>query len=169
MAHRRRGRTVDYKAWLEHTGLGTEFASATTQIGLGGLSFTAPGTILRCHYSDLLVMFDATQQVDDSMTITMGLGIVSTDAFTVGDSAMPDPVGDIGYPWLMWDTFALESQLAAGQQAIGATVVRRSYDVKSMRRVKPDQTLVWVIQSGDATGAPVTIYNMRPGRVLIGT
>ena len=169
MRHRRGGKTVDYKAWIGHTGAEASFSTDAVFAASGSLSFTGLGTILRAHYPDLLVHLDSTKQVGDNIVITLGLGIISTDAAAQGANSFPDPVGSVDYPWLMWDQFSLDSEVAAGEEAIGASVVRRSYDVKAMRRVKPGETLIWVGQRSGASGAPVTLFKMSLGRVLIGT
>ncbi len=165
---RRGGRTVDYKAWLGLPGVITSFSTAGTGLGSGTLNFTSPGTILRCHTPDLLALMDSSKQVGDVIRLTLGLGIFSTDAAAA--TAFPDPADEPEYPWLMWDDISLRSEAtSAGGYAIGSTVVRRRYDVKAMRRFKPGQTLAWVLQRGNVSGAPTTHFLMAQTRVLIGT
>ena len=42
-------------------------------------------------------------------------------------------------------------------------------DTKAMRKVKPRETLVWVLQTSDVNGAPVTLVENQETRVLFGT
>jgi len=168
MAHRR-GKTIDFKQWQALPGLVTTVAAAQTFLGSGALNFLQPGTILRVHCPNLLVMFDATKQVGDEISVSMGLGVFATDAVAAGAASMPDPANEPEFPWMMWDQFALKAELAAGEEALGSSVIRRSYDIKSMRKIRPGQTLTWVVQTGTVTGAPQTLYHMNTNRVLFGT
>ncbi len=172
MARRRSGgfgKTIDFKEWASLGGLSTEVASDTTALA-GGLSFLAPGTILRIVGGGGLFRFDADKQIDDSLTITLGIGIVSTDAFTAGAASMPDPDDEVAYPWLWWTSFTLDSQVAAASDDAGGSLYRvPPIDSKSMRKFKPSQTLTTIIQTTGAAGAPQTIIELDNARVLIGT
>jgi len=167
MGHDFRGPTIREKSWIPLPRTITSFSADAVFLG-GVLDFVGPGTLLRFRCNDILLTFDATQQVDDDINITLGLGIVSTDAAAIGASAMPNPVEQIDYPWVWWGNYTLRSQLAAGVNALGSSVVRFAADSKAMRRVKPSQSLVWVIQSSGASGGPATVVDIGVTRVLIG-
>ncbi len=103
-----------------------------------------------------------------SLFVTMGIALVSTDAFVLGVTAMPDPAVDTGYPWLFWKSVQLINQTAgqvADENSIGQSY-RFTVDSKAMRKFKPQQTLAVVFQTGDVT--PVDILQGFT-RVLIGT
>ncbi len=165
----RRGRVIDLKQWSSMTGASQSISSAGTRLASGVLAFLEPGTILRCRTPDILMMFDATQQIGDTINLTFGLALVSADAAAAGATSMPDPGSEPEFPWLWWGDFFLRSELAAGEQDLGSAVVRRSADTKAMRRFKPGQALVWVVEATAVAGAPVTLIDVCRTRVLIGT
>ena len=164
---RRPGKTIDYKQWVSIPLI--ELISASSQTVQGAsIAFAIPATILRCR-GQLSVAMDETKQVGDLISIGLGLGIVSSDAFAAGAGSMPDPSGEPEYPWLWWAEFRLESFVAAGEEAWGTTARQVEFDTKSMRKVKPGQSLTWVVQFGGVAGAPVTNLQLMQTRVLIGT
>ncbi len=167
MARRGSGRVIDFKSWLTRLRSETSISVVGTSMAAGVLSFTGPGTILRCR-GFVQAHFDSTAQISDTMTLTFGLGLVSTDAAVVGSSAMPDPGGNSDYPWLWWGSMRLRSELAAGPSAWGISAQRLEIDTKAMRRIKPEQTLVLVVEAASASGAPETVIEFGQTRVLIG-
>jgi len=164
-----RGRTVDYKRWDSLLALRQAFATVGTRFASGSIPFTESATILRCRLTDCLVFLDNTQQAGDQMSVIFGLGIVSTDAFVAGAGSVPDPGGEPEYPWLWWGRYSLEGDVAASSPGLGTNVVRFSADTKAMRRIRPGQSLVWIVEASAVAGAPNTIVSMGQTRVLIGT
>ncbi len=169
MARRRStGKTIDFKSWSAIPGIVIDPIGAdTTSIG-GALSFSGPATILRCRGS-VKAMFDETKQVGDNASFTFGLGIVSTDAFNAGAGSVPDPEAEPEYPWLWWGHLDLQSFVAAGEEAWGTTNQQLEVDTKAMRRMKPGESLIWVVETTSFSGAPVSIVEIGITRVLIGT
>ena len=168
MARRQGGRTIDFKEWAGIPSLINEIGANATILG-GSLAFTAPATILRAR-GRLYAQFDETVQVGDRIIVTFGLGIVSTDSYTVGSTAMPDPGGEPEYPWLWWGQVMLEAGVAAGHSGgFGPTAQQLEVDTKAMRKIKPGQSLAWVWELAGAAGSPVTIVSQGETRVLIGT
>ena len=167
--HRGGGKVIDFKSWVCFAGSQLDISTATTTILGTPLDFTSPVTILRCR-GRVQAAFDESVQVGDRIALTMGLGIVSTDAATVGATAVPEPFTDCEYSWLWWGSIHLESFLANGNVGnnFGSGMDRLEIDTKAMRRVKPAESLVFVVQSDSLTGAPVTSVDFHPMRVLIG-
>ncbi len=163
----RHGGRVQLKEWTSTLLSTIALTGDGTAIG-GSVGFAIPGTILRCR-SYVQATMDATKQVGDLITLTFGLGIFSTDAFTLGASAMPEPAADSAYPWLWWGQMHLEAQVAAGEDSWGSSNQRLEVDTKAMRRFKPTQTLGWVVESHASAGAPVTSVTFGTTRILIGT
>ncbi len=79
-----------------------------------------------------------------------GIGVVSSDAFAVGISAMPDPFTDASYPWMWWDYEVLTSQ--TGELFASRKII---IDVKAMRKIDIGQTLAFVVQTRDASSVSV--------------
>ena len=169
MARRRStgGRTIDYKAWgkIIHTDVSL---STDTTIISGFTSFSDSLTILRTR-GYVQALLDATKQVGDGIVLTFGLGIVSTDAATLGATAVPDPGSDFDYPWLWWGEMTLSAEATLGADTWGPHAQRLEVDSKAMRRVTPKQSILWVCQSSAATGAPVTLVTFGSTRILLGT
>ncbi len=162
---RREGRTIDFKSWDAMPSVSAQL-TADGSTAVAGLAFTSPATILRCRGS-LLYSLDESQQVNDKMKVGLGLGIISSDAFTA--STLPDPSGEAEYPWLWWHEVQLGSDLAVGINNLGQNVARIDLDTKAMRKIKPGQTLTLVTQYVDLTGTPVLDQQQGQIRVLIGT
>jgi len=111
---------------------------------------------------------DSVNVIDDTAAITVGVGVFSTDAATLGGTALPDPEDEPEYPWLYWKS-ALFEQTVAQQHSGGDPRIARVYeiDVKSMRKVKPRESLAMVFQYRDINGAPGVNIVMSRSRVLI--
>ncbi len=163
----RPGRRIDYKQWAGIPSIALELAVDSTQLG-GALHFTAPATILRCR-GEVLASFDETKQAGDRMKVSVALGIIPSDTYTLGLTAVPDPGSEPEYSWLYWNEFWLEAYEAAAEEAEGASVHRLSVDTKAMRKVRPGEALCWIVQFSNASGAPVTNVQTAGTRVLYGT
>ncbi len=169
MARRRSnsGRVLDTKFWSQMNANSQSVSTNTTVLSGGTISFAEAFTILRCR-GYVQASMDATKQVDDHIRVIFGLGIVSTDAATLGATAMPDPGDEANFPWLWWGSLRLRSYVAAGAEAWGMTAQRLEVDTKAMRRVKPGQSLVWIAETASVTGAVVTNIDFGETRVLVG-
>ena len=162
---RRAGRKIDFKSWLGLPSISLSIASAATTLG-GALSFTGPGTILRCR-GEMLITLDGVTAGEDTI-VTVALGIVSTDAFNAGGGSVPDPGGDADYPWLYWKSTPLTLEhidTGSTQFSELSASVRFEVDTKAMRKFKPNETLCWVVQTNDNIDLDVDIGITR---VLIG-
>ena len=161
MAHtggRPRGGARQRKHW--HSTLiqtPAEFTSDAQTLILG--SFTAAGgepfTILRMLGELLVTPDEAGVVAGDAASITVGIGLVSSDAFTAGAASMPDPGGDPDYDWLWW--YVVNLMFAEGSTASSRSIsgnARVRIDSKAMRKVSPKQTLVILGQYADFVGVP---------------
>ena len=163
------GRTIDFKQWTSVPGLSTQVAADGLVAG-GALAFTEPATILRMLGGGDLVLFNASKQADDSGDFCYAIGVVSSDAFAAGVASLPDPTSEPDYPWLFWHFFSLESQITLGTDSLGLSSYRiPPWSSKAMRKMKPGQSLVMLLDVQGMTGAPTTIIELSPIRVLIGT
>ena len=132
---------IDFKQWDGIPGILRDSASEGTATG-GGLSFVQSVTILRCRTS-VILQFDETRQAGDQMDVGLGLAIVSTDAATLGATAVPDPLEEPEFPWLYWVDQHLEC-INTGSTYDPGSSLRWEVDTKAMRKVKPSETLIWV-------------------------
>ena len=123
---------------------------------------------------NLEVSFDPSIALvaNDEVDITVGLGIFSTDAVAVGAGSVPDPAAEPEYPWLLWQVMNLytpfsTSGVAVAQMAYGSASKIWKFDSRVMRKVKPGESLTWVVQYVDILGTPAVRYRMQQNRVLI--
>ncbi len=167
--YRRPGRKIDFKQWDFIPAIELTTTVSGTFSG-GGLAFTIPATILRAR-SRIIAFFDATVQVADTIDVGLGLAVISSDAFTLGATAFPDPLSEPEYPWLWWTDISLRAEEtgAATNRAWGTASQLLSVDTKAMRKIKPQETLCWVMQTSNVVGAPTTRVDIQRTRVLIGT
>ena len=136
----------------------------------GGAAFVGGGnTILRVRGELLFSLTPGgTFAAGDNAKVAVGLGIFSTDAFTLGATAMPDPGAEVGYPWLWWGSFGFRAYSNSAESTNSANVgARIPVDTKSMRKISVNQTLGWVFQYEDISGAPPISINQGPMRMLV--
>ena len=166
----RRGKRIDFKQWNAIPLFSASISSAITTIG-GSLEALALLTILRCR-GYVQAHFDATVQVGDAILLTFGLGIFATDS-AFAASGVPDPAAEPEFPWLWWGQIAMTSvsvaASAVNNSGWGMAAQRLEVDTKGMRKMKPRQSLLWVVESSGVSGAPVTEITFGQTRVLIGT
>ena len=144
--------------------------TADATVLLSGIDFAIPGTVIRMLGEYSVRSTPGATHVDlDRAEVVIGIGIVSTDAKNVGSSAMPDPSGDPSWPWLYWASH--QFLLDAGNDDLNsvAAQVRRSFDIRSMRKFKPSESLVMVAQYVDLVGAPALTLITGGVRVLFAT
>ena len=164
MANFTRGRMA--KEWNSiPDGIALMTAASTTLVG--SLLFNIPGTILRM-LGEYVIAPTINPVATDRAVVTVGIGFVSTDAATVGSTAMPDPDEEAEFPWLYWASHAFVFEDVDGVYNPAETV-RRSFDVKTMRRFKPGQSLACVVEYVDVLGAPPLTFLAGTTRVLFGT
>ncbi len=157
------------KEWRSLPGGGPINMTATGTFGLSALPFTSPSTILRMIGEYVLSATPGgTFAASDAVGIMMAIGIISSDAFAVGTTAFPDPGGEPQYPWLFWKDHAFLMEDATPSPSAPPVVVRHSFDIGSMRRIKPRESLIWAIEYGDIAGAPPMTAILGSTRVLIG-
>ena len=88
------------KSWSFIQGSEHILTGNTTQFG-AGFSTGDTRTVMRI-LGEYTVSPSSAPVSQDAVEIGVGIAVVSSDAFTVGATAAPDPIGDEGYPWLYW-------------------------------------------------------------------
>ena len=158
------------KLWAA-TNLGGSVAITGNSTNLLGsfLNFATSDTVMRIrgHY---FIALGATVAALDEALISIGIGVVSTDAAVVGSSAMPDPGEEPNFPWIWYDLHRVFSPFAVdgtGSDDSGVTIHRGTVDSKAMRKLKSGQSMVVVVQYQDANGTPPVKVGFD-ARVLIG-
>jgi len=162
MARARSGRRADYE-WSQ---IGSQITAVDLAVGtkaLGTASSEAnlAQTIMRLR-GQVFAQLDATA-VDERVIIACGLGIVSADAVAAGAGSVPGPSSDADWSW-MWHGFLTMSSGAEAAVVGEMLFDRREVDSKAMRRVKPNESLVFVtevVQSIDQGGTFDLLYGVR--------
>ncbi len=167
MAHARGG-TRQRKEWTSLGAGGEQHMTGTGTFLVQQVDFLIPGTVLRMLGEYALVPTAAPADADFAL-IGVGIGLVSTDASTLGSTAMPDPGGDTAYPWLYWASHALHYQDTGVDPSHAGGSLRKSFDVGSMRRFSPLESLVMVVEYTNGAGNPPITFVTGRTRVLVGT
>ncbi len=163
----RAGKKIDFKAWLAMPSLAQAITANATFIPSGFINFAAPGTILRARGKFDVQFVAGGLTAADHVKFAFGLAVLSTDAVALGPTALPDPAGDVDYPWIYWTEFFLRS-ISADVTEVGVQY-REVVDSKAMRKIKPNETLTWVGQYVNITGNPNVQVSFAQTRVLFGT
>ena len=141
--------------------------SATGTTLLGALAFVgSPTTILRAIGEYAIAPTSAGVALD-ACTITLVMGVVSTDAATVGASALPDPNAEPEYPWLWWSSHTFHESTTDPASAEATAGGRWSFDNRAMRILRAGQTLVFVAEYADQGGVPPYTIAAGATRILV--
>ncbi len=159
------GRRMD-KEWNAILASSTNLAANGTASG-AGLTPGTSATVLRM-IGEYVVGARLAPTAVDSAVISLGIAVVSNDAFIAGAASLPDPGGDPEFPWLFWASHMLFFPTTSADPSTALSSVRRSFDIRSMRKMKPSETLVSVIEYGNIIGNPDIQINMGATRVLLG-
>ena len=167
MAHRR-GTFGPRKAkvWSFMDGGLNGFTGNATSLLASVVSSGDAQTIMRMIGSYIIGPTSAPTALDRAF-IGVGIGFVSTDAATLGLTAMPDPESEPDYPWLYWRSHALRFAGTDPESGSAESTVRVDFDVKSMRKWPKRTSLVFVAEYVDSTGTPPLFIMAASTRILL--
>ena len=165
MADRSRGPRLG-KRWqfLEQLSVGL---NANATFAGGSLPGLEPFTVLRM-LGEYIIGVDAAPTIADSCQVGVGIGVVSIDSVVLGSTAMPDPIGEPDFPWLYWAVHKFHYASVITDPAAATGSIWKTFDVRSMRKFKPRESLVAVVEYLDGAGTPAMQFEMARTRVLIG-
>jgi len=153
------------KAWIGMSGGNIPMTANGTFLG-GAIDVSInPDTVIRM-IGGYVIWPTTSPTAGDVAQVAVGIGVVSTDAKDVGGSALPDPGTEAQYPWLYYR----EHSLRFGTTSLdpnGLGFVRESFDIGSMRILKPRESLVFVVEYTDINGIPALTLTQDTIRVLI--
>ena len=155
------------KHWHGTTNNALAFVGSSTGV-LASFSLNDPATVLRILGEVVVFPGVAVGGYSDAdeARMSVGIGIVSSDAAAVGSSAMPDPGGEPEFDWLWWwsTVWAIPD---VDSTVVGLNQIRIPVHSKAMRKMKPASTIVVVAEYEDLQGAPP--LDVRGGfRILFG-
>ena len=164
MADFRRGKRMD-KTWNGIVASTLDFTSNTTSAP-AGLVFSAKSTIIRM-LGEYVIFPTAAPVALDECRIGVGIIVLSDDQFGSGTSgSLPDPISDFGLPWLFWAEHTIHLPTTSLDPASEVSQFRRTFDIRSMRKISNGQTLAWVGQYLDIQGTPPVTLTASVTRVL---
>ncbi len=132
----------------------------------GSFAFTSVQTVMRM-IGEYVISPTSAPAALDGAKITVGIGRVSTDAFAVGASAMPDPEAEPEYPWLYRKDHVF-SYAGTDPEAAGAGIsLRQPFDIGAMRKFRPGESLAVVVQYTNIVGFPPLSVNVASTRILL--
>jgi len=120
-------------------------------VGAGVQPTVTKLTILRLR-GEILVAVNSLGSATDNVSLFLGMGIFSTDAFSVGQTALPGPTTDIFFPWLWWNVVHISPQVST-LGLDGVTSIRIPVDAKAMRKFGTDQVVGLVAEYASQSGA----------------
>ena len=157
------------KHWHVIPTLTNTFTANATVVSVG-LNLDGPWTVLRM-LGEYIINPTPNPVSGDIARVTVGIGVMSADAVTLGATAMPDP-GDSddagGYPWLYWAEHGFYFGGTAVDPNSAGSSLRRPFDIKSMRKIKPRESLAMIAQYTNVAGTPSMQFVAGFTRVLVG-
>jgi len=104
----------------------------------------------------------ASFTADNEAFGAIGVGIVSGEAFDAGVGSVPTPITEGGDRiWMYHSMFATLSRATASpgnNNIVASSIV---IDNKSMRKIGPNDVLIWVVQSGAGLGTARMYWDQR--------
>jgi len=102
------------------------------------------GTVVRTR--GMFLAFPTAHGADLNYAGAYGLGVVSDEAFAAGTVSIPRPYDDDDWPgWLVHGYWGAHLEFQGAQ----SEMISKSepFDSKAMRKVGPNETLVWMAES----------------------
>ena len=114
-------------------------------------------TIVRLRGSFQAYLRSATA-ADDGFHCALGIGIVSDDAFTIGVTAVPNPIADANWPgWLYHRFFDLHASGAFSADDPNGSI-QFEVDSKAMRKFGSNEILMANLEVVEDTTATMTAW-----------
>ena len=131
------------------------------------LAFSSSQTVVRMIGGGFLMYSDSAPTGADAMSLTVAIGVVSTDAATLGATALPDPAAEPDYPWLYWKPLAIFAAATTVVSSDGPGFQRYSFDIRAQRKLKAGQSLALFAEYVDGNGTPPVRWHADQTRVLL--
>jgi len=154
------------KHWGGLPGVELHLTANVTGI-IGSVPAEHPGETVLRMLGEYIVQPTSAPAAGDAVLITAGIAVISTDAVIA--AAFPDPHGEPEYPWLYWASHAFHYPDTALESGQGTGALRKAFDIRSMRKMKPRESLVFVMEYTDIVGTPPMSIVAGRTRVLSAT
>ncbi len=119
----------------------------TTVVSEADLENVPDPTLVRCR-GDVLVQMTASAATPGRVVITMGIIVVRATALAV--PAVPSPLTRGDSDWIWWTAVGLNISggSVAAPNSDGRSIVKRvMIDSKAMRKIKPNEAIVFVMEN----------------------
>ena len=107
------------------------------------------------------MVFEASDAAGGGFFGALGIGVVTSDAFAVGVTAVPNPVDDADWDGWMWHQFVsvhtITATIADGVNAQGV-YARVPIDTKAMRKIPLNETVFLSLQVAEAISATMEVF-----------
>ena len=148
-------------AWEKGPGgtTGTVISTSTTVIlGAGIVALIDGLTIVR--FRGFFEMFmEAAPAIGDGFVGAVGAGVVTSDAFAVGVTAVPNPVDDADWDgWLYHRFYSLHHSTATISNGVNAGREAWEVDSKAMRKLPSNETFFLSIQTVEQGAAQIEVF-----------
>ncbi len=151
----------------------TELVSAFIDLTADGtslVSFTTPAhaaTVIRMIGEYFITPSPAgTFVTADECEITIGIGVVSSAARIAGGASLPSPHSEPAFPWLYRASHMFTVEDSSPTPAGLAIAIRKSFDIRSMRKMKANESLCAIVNYADNAGTPPYTLGWGSTRVL---
>jgi len=137
-------------------------AAGTTIVGTGQLA-TIKQTIVRIRGAITLWLPVVTAIGDGFSGVTVGIGIVSFEAFTAGAGSMPSPISDPDWPgWIYYENLGAFVGLETTEVARGPMgAARVVIDTKAMRKIGINEIVFGAVAATAEVGTATLSFVMR--------
>ena len=163
----RGGSIVAHKEWLAVSAKIDGLDIAVGIVGLGnlGIQHSSAATVLRLRGSVFCELNAGA--VNERVLVSVGLIVVGSNAFQAGAGSVPSPATDSDADWMWFEQLSVSS-LEEGAVVNDALFDRVKIDSKAMRKVKPDDVVVFVVEVAQSTDQTGTVDLMYMFRELVG-
>ena len=153
------------KHWLSIGGGAVELTANSITL-VNSVLFEDAFTVLRM-LGGFVINPTIAPSLGDRALVTVGIGVVSDAAVAVGSTAMPGPLTEAAFPWLYWEVVPMSFPSTAIDPSSVTASARIKFDIRSMRKIKPEESVVVVVEYANSTGNPPLSIFVGNTRVLV--
>jgi len=150
-------------AWEEGPGSSTsqQFVASTTILQGSGAQAGVDGVTIVRTRGHLSALLTAVAAANEGFHCAIGICVVTVDAFTVGVTAVPNPIADMSWDgWLyhrFFDVHSISGTIADGVNA-GTVGINFEVDSKAMRKIGINEVVVATLEVIENGTAVMEVY-----------
>ena len=152
MANRSTGRKTDYEWTGLAAGAATTGAITTAGFFQELVAINISTTLYRLR-GEVLAHLTTSVAANAVKALGIGIKVVSQDAVSSGAGAMAKPLANLSADWIWHGFILLTRNTTTETESAGLVSQRLTIDSKAMRRMKPNQSLVLVIDPVNLAGS----------------